>query len=86
MLYIYTQWAQVFTIIYACTTGETDLEIANVFADFEASGEHFVEPTDQRVPRGQNNHLSTKRGHPRLKHPPWSNGEQGPKGSVNHFY
>jgi hypothetical protein len=72
--------------IYACTIGETDLEVANIFTDFEASGEHFVEAADQRVSRRQNNHLSSKRGHPRLKHPPWSNGKQGPKGSVNNYF
>ena len=68
-----TQWA-------CYTIGETDLEVTNVFADFEASGKHFVEATDQRVAGRQDNHLSAKRGHPRLKHLPRSNGEQGPKG------
>ena len=68
----YTQWA-------CYTIGETDLEVANVFANFEASGKHFVEATDQRVAGRQDYHLPAKRGHPRLKHLPWSNGKQGPK-------
>ena len=67
------------------TIGETDLEVANIFANFEASGKHFVEATDQRVAGRQDNHLSAERGHPRLKHLPWSNGEQGPKESDNHL-
>ena len=69
------------------TIGEADLEVADAFADFEASGEHFIESTDERVTRRQYDHLSAEHGHPRLKHLPWRNGEQGPtemfKGSIN---
>ena len=38
-----------------------DLEVADIFAYFEASGEHFVEATDQRMAGRHNDHLSTER-------------------------
>ena len=44
------------------------LEVANHLADPETGGEELVEPTDQGESGGLDNHLSTKRVHPTLKH------------------